>query len=351
MAVSWLLAYNPLSAREGFEGGARGLGMSAGPPRLLVLLNRTDATQAALDRAFPDVPWAFSDDPSVTDRSAVEALLVGSLAGGVQQFDPGTTPRLKFVQRIYTGLDGFPFSRFPPAVAVAGNVGAFGPFVAEHAVALALDALRDLSGGAAMVRAGRLRPPPEIRTLVGATVTILGYGEIGREVVRRLSGFGCRFVGVNRSGLPGDGVDRMFPAERFREALPEAALVVEVRPLTRQTERTIGKAELELMREDAVFVNVGRAATVDAAALFDHLRAHPRFRAAFDVWWDEDFSSGQLKSEWPFASLPNFYGTPHCATTLDAATPRALGTAVENLERFFRSGAPLHLADRSEYSD
>ncbi len=325
--------------------------MPVGRPRLLVLLLPSDAIRTAIDRTLPEIPWAFADDPAVADRSGVEALLVGSMAGGLAQFDAASTPRLKFVQRIYTGLDGFPFERFAPTVAVAGNVGAFAPFVAEHAVALSLDALRDLSGGAAMVRVGQLRPAPELRTLVGATVAVLGYGEIGREVVRRLSGFGCKFVGVNRSGLPDDRVDRMFPAERFREALPGAALVVEVRPLTRGTARTIGKPELDRMREDAVFVNVGRAGTVDPAALFDHLRAHPRFRAAFDVWWDEDYGSGRFRTEWPFGSLPNFYGTPHCASALDAAGPRALASALDNLGRFFRNGSPLHVVDRSEYSD
>jgi phosphoglycerate dehydrogenase-like enzyme len=321
------------------------------PPRLLVLLKRDDRIPPALDRAFPDIPWAFAEDVPAPDRSAVEALLVGSLAGGLGEFDPRTTPKLRFVQRIYTGLDGFPFSRFPPTVAVAGNVGAFGPFVAEHAVALALDALRDLSGAAAMVRAGQLRPAPDIRTLVGASVAVLGYGEIGREVVRRLSGFGCRFVGVNRSGAPEEPIDRMFPAARFREALPDAALVVEVRPLTRQTAGTIGKAELGMMREDAVLVNVGRAGTVDQAALFEHLRAHRRFRAAFDVWWDEDYVAGKIASEWPLAALPNFYGTPHCATALDAAGPRALASAIENLRQFFRTGTPAHAVDRTEYAE
>ncbi len=325
--------------------------MPDGPPRLLVLLAREDATRRTLDAALPEVPWAFLDDPAAADVSAVEALLVGSLSGSIREFDPRTVPHLRFVQRLYTGMDGFPFSRFGPDVAIAGNVGAYAPYVAEHAVALALDALRDLSGAAANVRAGQLRPAPDARSLIGSTVTILGYGAIGREVLRRLDGFGCRFVGVNRSGLPDDRVGRMFPADRFREALPDAALVLEARPLTRRTERTIGRAELERMREDAVFVNVGRAGTVDPAALFDHLRAHPRFRAAFDVWWDEDYATGRLNSRWPFASLPNFYGTPHCASALAAARAPALQSAVDNLVRFFRSGAPLHAIDRTEYPD
>jgi phosphoglycerate dehydrogenase-like enzyme len=320
-------------------------------PRLLVVLKPSETTRVALNRAFPDVAWAFAEEVPPEGRAAVEALLVGSLAGGLAEFDAQSTPRLRFVQRIYTGLDGFPFSRFPPSVGVAGNVGAFAPFVAEHAVALALDALRDLSGAAAMVRAGRLRPAPDERTFLDSTVTILGYGAIGREIGRRLAGFGCRVVGVNRTGAPEPRVDRMYPAERFREALGASEVLFEARPLTRHTAGTIGRAELGRMREDAVFVNVGRAATVDPAALFDHLRAHPRFRAGFDVWWDEDYPAGKIESPWPFASLPNFYGTPHCASSLDAATPRALESAIANLARFFRQGTPLHIVDRSEYPE
>jgi phosphoglycerate dehydrogenase-like enzyme len=318
--------------------------------RLLVALKANDSLRSALDRSLPDVAWGFIEDVAPPDRGSVEAMLVGS-AAGFADLDARTTPALKFVQRVYTGLDGFPFSRFPPSVGVAGNVGAFAPFVAEHAVALALDALRDLPAGAAMVRTGQLRPGPEERSLVGATVTILGFGAIGREIQRRLSGFDCRIIGVNRTGASAAGVDRMYPAERFREALAGSLAVFEVRPLTKSTMGTIGRAELQRMSEGAVLVNVGRAATVDPAALFDHLQAHPRFRAAFDVWWDEDYATGRLDSRWPFGSLPNFYGTPHCATALDAATPLALESAVANLGRFFRDGAPLHVVDRSEYPD
>jgi phosphoglycerate dehydrogenase-like enzyme len=318
-------------------------------PRLLVALQRSDSLRTGLNRFLPEVDWGFLDDVPPADRWGVEALLVGSLSREMGEFDPSSMPKLRFVQRIYTGLDGFPFERMPEGVRVAGNVGAFGPYVAEHAVALALAAARDLRGAGEMVRTGHLRPAPEHRILYRSTAVILGYGVIGREIARRLAAFEVRVIGVNRDGTPAPGVEVMFPASRLREAVGLGAFVFEVRPLSRRTAGTIGAAELEAMRPDAVFVNVGRAGTVVEEALFRHLETHPSFRAGLDVWWEEDYGTGRLPSRFPFSSLPNFVGTPHSAGVASGIEADILQRAAENLGRFFRDGAPQHVVDRGEY--
>ncbi len=334
----------------GFELGAHERGMSSAFPRLLVGIPSTDDARSAIDRALPAVPWAFADAQPPPSRDQVEAILAGPLdRGSLATFDPATTPRLRFVQRLATGLDGFPFDRFPPTVAVAGNVGGYAPFVAEHAVTIALAAARDLNSARDKVRAGVLRPPPEERTFLNAEISILGFGAIGAEIARRLRPFGVRVLGVSRTGAASPDADRVLSAERFRDALPGALAIFEVRPLTAMTRRTIGATELTSMREDAILVNVGRADTVDPDALYDHLRSHPRFRAAFDVWWEEDFRNGRIGGAERFAALPNFLGTPHCATAFPAAEGPALATALENLARYFRDGQPEFVADRAEY--
>jgi phosphoglycerate dehydrogenase-like enzyme len=323
--------------------------MESDRPRLLVALRPTDEIRDALNAAFPQVPWAFLDRASPDRWGDVEAMLVGSLDRQYASFDAASTPRLRFVQRIYTGLDVFPFGRFPVEVEVAGNVGGFAPFVAEHAMALALAAARDLHTAGEMVAAGRLRPPPHARTLHGATAVILGYGAIGREIGRRLASFDCRVVAVTRTGAPADGAETALSADRLLEAVGLGPFVFEARPLTQRTAGTIDAAALGRMRPDAVFVNVGRAGTVVEADLFHHLEGHPEFRAAFDVWWHEDYEKGTLASPFPFARLPNFYGTPHSAGALEGAGAYALRTATENLARFFRGERPSYLADRAEY--
>lgn len=318
-------------------------------PRLLISVARRNDVGERVAEELPGVPWSYLAETPPARRRSVEAMLVGGYSDELKEFDPATTPRLRFVQRLFTGNDGFPFGKFPADVQFAGNIGAFAPFVSEHAVLLALAAARDLPAGYEMVREGRLRPAPEQRTLAGRTAVILGYGEIGRAIAERLRPFGMRIVAVNRRGEPADGVAEVFPADRFREALPLGDVVFEVRPLTNLTVGSIGAAELASMRPEAILVNVGRAGTLDEEALYHHLESHPGFRAAIDVWWNERFTNGTLLSRFPFAQRANFLGTPHSAGNVPGADERAIHLAAENLDRFFRTGTPAHVLDRREY--
>ena len=317
--------------------------------RLLVTLRRREETAQAISERLPDVPWVFSGSSSRAEWGAVEAMLVGSLDRELPEYVPAFTPHLAFVQRIYTGMDGFPFERFPESVMLAGNVGAFAPFVAEHAVALALASSRSLLSAHAQVKRGQLRPPPDQRLLYGRTAVVLGYGEIGRAIAARLAGFGMRIVGVNRTGRMAPGSDAMYPAGAIDEAVAVGDLVIDVRPLTTATRGSVNAALLARFRPEALYVNVGRAFTVDEAALYQHLKDHPGFRAALDVWWEEDFGKGTLSSRFPFTGLPNFVGSPHSAGFGRDIEGYVLAKALENLERFFRGEVPLHLADRREY--
>jgi phosphoglycerate dehydrogenase-like enzyme len=318
-------------------------------PRLLLVVRARPRVLEAVRRELPKVPFAVWSEERPPAPNGIEAVLLGSMAREAGGWDPTGYPRLRFVQRMFAGVDDLPFDRFPEGVAIAGNVGGYSPFVAEHAVALALAAARSLRAGHDAVARGRLRPSPEMRTLWHRTVAILGYGSIGREISDRLRGFGARIVGVNRSGTPALGCDEMFSAGRLKEALARADVAFDVRPLTRSTERSIGRAELAAMPADGIYVNVGRAGTVDEAALYEHLVRRPGFRAALDVWWEEDYRAGRLRIGHPFARLPNFVGSPHCAGMVPPVEEYAASRAAENLARFFAGKAPLHLVDRAEY--
>ncbi len=322
----------------------------AGPlPRLLLAVNERPTLRETVARRLPDVPFAFLAEADPSAATTVEAMLLGSLARDAAQWEPRAYPRLRFVQRAFAGVDDLPFDRIPESVQVAGNVGGYAPFVAEHAIALALACGRGILAGNAAVASGQARPAPELRSLWRETVVVLGYGAIGRAIADDLRPFGVRVLGLNRTGAPASGCERMFPADQLRAAVAAGAVVFDCRPLTRRTAGSMGAAEFAAMREDAVFVNVGRGGTVVEEALFRHLEAHPRFRAALDVWWQEDFLHGRLTTRFPFARLPNFVGSPHWAGIAPQVSEYALGTALENLARFFRGERPRHVVDRAEY--
>ncbi|HEY1198233.1 MAG TPA: NAD(P)-dependent oxidoreductase [Thermoplasmata archaeon] len=319
-------------------------------PRLLVAVRPREEVGKLLGERLPEVEWQYATESPSRGWQEVAAMLLGSVERDLGEVDVGSLPSLRFVQRVYTGMDGVPFDRFPERVRFAGNVGAYAPFVAEHAVTLALAAAREIPRAHALVQAGTLRPPPVQRLLWGRTAVILGYGEIGRAIADRLSGFGTRVLGLNRSGRMAPGCRGMFPAHRLIEAVSEGDYIFDTRPLTRATEGTIDASVLASMRPTAVFINVGRAGTVQEEALYRHLADHPEFRAALDVWWHEDFAGGRIEHRFPFAKLPNFVGTPHSAGFGPGVEAYVLERAVANLRRFFSGEEPRYIVDRAEYA-
>ena len=323
--------------------------MSTPAARLLITLPPSDDTARAIAARLPAVPFLFGAANPAGPWPAVEAILTGRIERELPQWDPAKAPQLRFVQRLYTGLDGFPFDRFPATVKVAGNVGAFAPYVAEQAITLTLAILRNLPTGMAQVKVGRLRPAPEGRSLVGRTILLLGYGEIARAIAARLHPFGTVIEGVNRDGSPRDGCDHMFPASQLGAALARADVAIDCRPLTIATQNSIGAAELGGMRASAIYVNVGRAGTVDEAALYAHLQSHPDFRVGLESWFLEDYEKGTLGSHFPIAALPNVLGTPHNAGFVSGSRPGILNSALDNLARFFAGQPPRFVADPAEY--
>jgi phosphoglycerate dehydrogenase-like enzyme len=318
-------------------------------PRLLIALRPREELGTMLGRKLPGVEWEYASEGRPADWDRVEAMLLGSVERELGEADVHSLPRLRFVQRVYTGMDGVPFERFPEHVRFAGNVGAYAPFVAEHAVALALAAAREIPRSHALVVAGKLRPPPDQLLLWRRTAVVLGFGEIGHAIARRLAGFETRVFGLNRSGRMAPDCEAMFPADRLIDAVKEGDYVFDARPLTRSTQGTIDESVLASMKPTAVFINVGRAGTVREEALYRHLVSHPEFRAALDVWWHEDFARGELENRFPFGELPNFVGTPHCAGFGPGVETYVLERALANLGRFFAGEEPRYIVDTREY--
>ena len=326
------------------------LGVAMSELRLLVALRPREDARAAVSQRLPGIPWGYLSETSPSEWTSAEALLLGSVERDLGKVDLRPLESLRFVQRVYTGMDGVPFDRFPKGVRFAGNVGAYAPFVAEHAVALALAAAREVPRAHSLVAAGTLRPPPSNRLLWRQCATILGYGEIGRAIADRLQPFEMHIGGVNRTGRMAPGCSGMFPADRLVDSLRGADFVFDSRPLTRLTESTIDRTALEAMKPTAVFVNIGRAGTVREEDLYRHLQSHPEFRAGLDVWWHEDFAAGRIEHRWPFPELPNFVGTPHCAGFGPGVDSYVLDQALANLARFFAGQDPRYVVDPSEYA-
>ncbi len=114
---------------------------------------------------------------------------------------------------------------------------------------------------------------PDVDTLNDKTVGIIGFGEIGACFARMLPPFNCRVLYHKRTRLsPEHEAYYGIEYAGLDEALSQSDIVVSFVPYSEDSRKMLGAREFGLMRPSAIFINTGRANTVDEAAMVDALR-------------------------------------------------------------------------------
>ncbi|HEY0613430.1 MAG TPA: D-2-hydroxyacid dehydrogenase [Candidatus Elarobacter sp.] len=247
-------------------------------------------------------------------------------------------PRLRWVQLPTMGYDPVEQHGVPPGVTVTNAGDAYAPTVAEHAVAMLLALVRRIPEAVGNAQSERWDQTNAVRigTLHGATVAVIGFGNIGRDVAVRLHGFSARVLAVSRSGRADPRADETVSADRLHDALERSDAAVLAVPLNAQTRHLIGAQALAAMRPHAILINVARGGVVDHAALRDALARGTIGGAGLDVTEPEPLPPGDAL--W---TMPNVLITPHVAGYGgDVAPRRILALVQRNLEHFL-AGRPL----------
>ena len=175
--------------------------------------------------------------------------------------------------------------------------------------------------------------------LAGQTLGIIGLGNIGRRIAQLGHAFGMRVLGTRRSIHNSEeqepDVDQSFLPEQLHELLRLSDYVLISVPLTRETEKLIGEAELRIMRSNTYLVNIARGRVIDEQALIRALREGWIAGAGLDVTEEEP-----LPSESPLYSMPNVILTPHISGNSVHYDARLAALFADNLKRY-RSGQQL----------
>ena len=238
---------------------------------------------------------------------------------------------LKAVQLLSAGYDNFlPF--LPDGVQLCNAAGVHDTSTAELAVALALASTRHLDLYARNMPTGSWRN--DITTsLADRHILIVGYGRIGAAIEQRLAGFEPGSITrVARRARTGDVP--VHPIEELHNLLPKAEVVFVITPLTASTEHLIGAAELALLPDGALLVNVARGKVVDTEALVAATNTG-RIRAALDVTDPEP-----LPGDHALWRTPGVLISPHVGGQSSAFWPRMEQMVRGQLARF-AAGEPL----------
>ena len=251
--------------------------------------------------------------------------------------------RLRLIQLLSAGYDRMDLRLTGElGVPVATNGGANSWAVSEHAIALLLAVYKRLLHCDRAVREGRWREAVsgfDTFEVAGKTVGLIGAGNIGRKVARRLHAFECRILYYDV--VPSPEIERDLGARRvsLEEVLREADIVTLHLPLTKQSKGLLGRRELALMKPTAVLINTSRGPIVDEEALIEALQERRIWGAGLDVFHREP-----LPADSPLMKLDNVVLTPHSAGTAYEGWARRSQFAWENIQRVARGEPPLSLA-------
>jgi phosphoglycerate dehydrogenase-like enzyme len=177
---------------------------------------------------------------------------------------------------------------------------------------------------------------------------ILGFGNVGVATARLMRAFGMKIHAINRRGASDEPTDWIATADLLDEMLHVADVLVISAALTTATEGLIGARELDLMKENAILINVARGEIIDEGALYAHLVTHPHFFAGIDAWWVEPVRHGHFTMGHPFLDLPNVIGSPYNSAGGGAWRDEYLRRAVQNCRRAILGETPWNLIGPAE---
>ncbi|MCZ8030775.1 MAG: NAD(P)-dependent oxidoreductase [Rubrivivax sp.] len=220
---------------------------------------------------------------------------------------------------------------------------------AELALGLAIALARNVMPGDALVRSRQFRgwrPQLYGTGLAGATVAVIGLGQVGQAIVARLVGFGCaRIVGVDPC-QSADGVERLS----LEQALAQAHFVFVAAPLTAESHHLIDAAALAHARPGQFMVNVGRGSVVNEEAIADALDSGKLAGYAADVFAMEDWGLANRPSVISprLVDRSNTVFTPHLGSAVSEVRIAIEQRAAENIIAVLHGRAPADAINQPE---
>ncbi|EOD67695.1 2-hydroxyacid dehydrogenase [Amycolatopsis vancoresmycina] len=267
-------------------------------------------------------------EPVPPEAAKAEVIIPGKHPPGEQLWR--TVPNLKLIQLLSAGAEDW-VGKVPDGVLLSTCRGAHGGSTAEWVVAALLSMYRQLDVFAAAQREGRwARQTTD--TLQGKRVLVIGAGDLGQHLRRRLEPFDARCTMVGLTAREGVHGVRELPG-----LLELHDVVVLMVPLTSRTRGMAGAEFLSRMRDGAVLVNASRGAVVDTDALIAELTTG-RLRAALDVTDPEPPPAGH-----PLWTVPGLLLTPHVGGAVRGVRGRSYAVAAAEIARYAGGELPDNL--------
>lgn len=242
---------------------------------------------------------------------------------------------LKVIARYGTGVDRVDIKAARKAgIYVTNTPGANSVSVAELTIGLAIAAARNISEGNSGIKKGAW-PRLSGTSLSGKTFGIIGLGNIGKEVARRLRNFDLKLIAYDvfpdKDFLNDYGIE-LVTFDRLLELSDFISLHI---PVFKDTENIINRENLARMKKGAILINTARGELIDEDALYESLVSGHLKSAALDT-----FKKEPPDADNKLLSLNQVILTPHMGAATDDASNQMTRMAVSECLRVLRGEKP-----------
>jgi phosphoglycerate dehydrogenase-like enzyme len=246
--------------------------------------------------------------------------------------------KLKWIHSTSAGVGQLTYPELVASgILVTNASGVFSVPMAEHTIGLLLALARNFPDCARQQdqkiwsQQALWDKPQHLTELNGATLVIVGFGSIGREIARRATALEMQVIGVTRSGQSdATHAQRIVSIEHLDEVLPQADYTVVAVPETGETKHLFDEKRISKMKRGARLINLGRGSAIDEAALVRALECGLLGGAALDV-----ADAEPLPAESPLWNAPNLLITPHTSAISSRLWQRETDLIVHLLEQWF----------------
>lgn len=265
--------------------------------------------QETLQQIAPDYTFRNAENPPTKEELPFVEIMLGwhPVTGKeILAFDHSA---LKWVQANSAGVDYLDLAKLQEKGILLSNMSGIHAIpIAESVLGMLLARFRGIQTSIQAQEKKHWLPHTEVPydELHGKKMLVIGAGKIGQRLALVSEGLGMAVAGVNRSGRQLEHFSAVYKQSELFDYLSDFDIIVNILPLTKETNHFYNDAFFEKVKPGASFINVGRGPSVDTAAL---IRALEKGRLAFaglDVFEEEP-----LTEESPLWQMENVLITPH----------------------------------------
>ena len=240
---------------------------------------------------------------------------------------------LKFIQLTSTGMDRVPLDYIKNhGIHIANARGVYSIPMAEWVVLKILEIYKNSRYFYKAQSERKWQKRRDLLEISGKTAAIIGLGNVGIEIAKRLSAFGVYVIGVDNRLLDpaeNDLVNELSVPDEIDGVLNKSDIVILTLPLTDQTHHMMNKYRFKAMRDGSVLVNVSRGGVIKETDLIEALQGNKFLGVALDVFEEEPLNQDSLL--WDFDDV---IITPHNSFVSDKVNERLFGLIIKNLNEY-----------------